>query len=156
MPSADSGRAFGMRVLVVDDDADIRRLIQATLLDDDVVTAPDGVVALDMLTYTEVDAVLLDVMMPLLDGFTVLQTIRGDERLADLPVLMVTAKAGDADHARAFRLGADAYLTKPFDITDLEDRITDVLARTPGQRESFRRAELERAELLQRIETTFG
>ena len=145
-----------MHVLVIDDDADVRRMVSAALLDDDVLTAPDGIVGLDILTYTDVDAVLLDVMMPLLDGFAVLRKIRRDDRTRDVPVIMLTAKAGDRDHAAAFRAGADAYLTKPFDIDDLEATLADVAARSPGQREALRQAELDRAELLARIEQTFS
>ena len=145
-----------MRVLVVDDEYDIRYLVQAALEHCDVLTAADGPSALALLRHTAIDVVLLDVMMPGMDGFAVLRRIRADEQYRDMPVVMLTAKAGEHDHVRAFRDGADAYLTKPFGMDDLEDTLTRVSLLTPTERSVTRAEELSRAQLLVQIEHTFG
>ncbi len=145
-----------MRVLVVDDEYDIRYLVQAALEQCDVLTTADGPSALALLRHTPVDVVLLDVMLPGMDGFSVLRRIRADEDLRALPAVMLTAKAGEQDHVRAFRDGADAYLTKPFGVDDLNDTLTRVTASTPAERAAARAEELNRAQLLVQIEHTFG
>jgi CheY-like chemotaxis protein len=145
-----------MRVLVVDDEYDIRYLVQAALEHCEVLTAADGPSALALLRHTAIDAVFLDVMMPGMDGFSVLRRMRADDRFRDLPVIMLTAKAGEHDHVRAFKDGADAYLTKPFGVDDLDDTLATVAARTPAERMAARGDELSRAQLLVQIEHTFG
>ena len=145
-----------MRVLVVDDEYDIRYLVQAALEHCEVLTAADGPSALALLRHAAIDAVLLDVMMPGMDGFAVLRRIRADEQYKDLPVIMLTAKAGEHDHVRAFRDGADAYLTKPFGVEDLDDTLARVTALSSTERVVSRAEELSRAQLLVQIEHTFG
>ncbi len=145
-----------MRVLVVDDEYDIRYLVQAALEQCEVLTAADGPSALALLRHAQVDVVLLDVMMPGMDGFSVLRRIRADSHLRHLPVVMLTAKAGEQDHVRAFRDGADAYLTKPFGVDVLDDTLSRVAASSPGERLTARAEELNRAQLLVQIEHTFG
>ncbi len=145
-----------MRVLVVDDDVDIQTMVRMALEDCDVLVAADGLAALAVLRQTPVDAVLLDVMMPAMDGFAVLRRIRGGENGADVPVVMLTAKAGERDHVTAYRDGADAYLTKPFGLDELEAALAEVTSRSRRDRTAARAEELERAELLARIEHTFG
>ena len=145
-----------MRVLVVDDEYDIRFLVQAALEQCEVLTAADGPSALALLRHAAIDAVLLDVMMPGMDGFAVLRRIRADDQYRDLPVIMLTAKAGEHDHVRAFRDGADAYLTKPFEVEDLEATVARVSGLSPAERATGRAEELGRAQLLVQIEHTFG
>jgi CheY-like chemotaxis protein len=145
-----------VRVLVVDDEYDIRYLVQAALEHCEVLTAADGPSALALLRHAKVDAILLDVMMPGMDGFSVLRRIRGDQQYKSIPVIMLTAKAGEDDHVKAFRDGADAYLTKPFGVDDLDTTIATVTGRTPAQRIAARAEELNRAKLLVQIEHTFG
>jgi CheY-like chemotaxis protein len=145
-----------MRVLVVDDEYDIRYLVQAALEHCEVLTAADGPSALALLRHTAIDAVFLDVMMPGMDGFSVLRRIRADDRFGELPVIMLTAKAGEHDHVRAFKDGADAYLTKPFEVDDLDDLLASVAGRSPAERVAARGDELSRAQLLVQIEHTFG
>ena len=145
-----------MRVLVVDDEYDIRYLVQAALEHCEVLTAADGPSALALLRHAQIDAILLDVMMPGMDGFSVLRRIRGDEQYRDIPVIMLTAKAGEHDHVKAFKDGADAYLTKPFGVDDLDDTIALVTSRSPSERVAARAEELNRAQLLVQIEHTFG
>lgn len=144
-----------MRVLVVDDDTSLRAVVRVALAQAEVWEAADGVAALDTLAMSPVEVVLLDVMMPGISGFEVLSRIRRDPGLADVRVVMLTARAGEDDHLVAFRAGADAYLTKPFDIEQLESVVNEVAVRTPGERQEAREAELRRAQLLRQIEHSF-
>jgi two-component system alkaline phosphatase synthesis response regulator PhoP/two-component system response regulator VicR len=108
-------------VLAVDDETNIRRLIEVNLLRAGyrVTTACDGQDALDKLGRERPDMVLLDVMMPRIDGFELLRRLKADPDTADIPVLMLTAKAQDADIFRGLKSGADFYLTKPFNPQEL-------------------------------------
>lgn len=119
------------RVLVVDDDPDglamMCRLLQAHGLA--VETACDGVRALDALRGTPFDLVLLDVMMPSMTGIEVLNRIRADVRHAHVPVILVTARDGDADLLEGYRLGADYYIPKPFTPQQLLHGVSMVLGR---------------------------
>jgi CheY-like chemotaxis protein len=147
-----------MRILVVDDSAAIRLIVQHALRGHEVIEADSGTAALDLLERTagDIDLILLDIMMPGLSGYGVLARLRADVRLRDLPVVMLTAKAGEHDHVAAFRAGADGYLTKPFDIDDVLGVLAEVAGRTPQERARYREAELSRAELLAQIESSFG
>jgi DNA-binding response OmpR family regulator len=145
-----------VRVLIVDDDPGIRSVVRVALDEMDVVEAPGGAEALALMTSETVDVVVLDVMMPRMNGFQVLAQIRRNPQLRELPVVMLTAKVGEADHVRGLRGGADAYVTKPFDIDALTDMIREVSGRTPIERERMRERELGKAELLRQIEHSFG
>lgn len=113
------------RVMVCDDDPSVRALLEVTLaFDHDVVMATNGQEALDLLaTGTGIDLLVLDVMMPVKDGLTTLAELRADPATADLPVIMLTAKAQDADADAGRAAGANEYLTKPFDPLELEQLI---------------------------------
>jgi adenylate cyclase len=116
-------------ILVVDDDAVNRKLLEHNLLADGhrVVSAKDGNEALERLSDEPVDIVLLDVLMPGLDGFGVLEHIRSDSELQDLPVIMISG-LGDFDSViRCIELGAEDYLPKPFDPVLLRARISAAL-----------------------------
>jgi CheY-like chemotaxis protein len=110
-----------LRVLVVDDSTAVRDLIVVNfdLEGFEVRSAIDGVEALEVLAGWRPDVITLDVMMPRLGGFDTLERIRADDRLADLPVVVVSGRAQDADRDRGLALGADAYLGKPFEPNDL-------------------------------------
>jgi DNA-binding response OmpR family regulator len=118
------------RVLVVDDDADIRGLVRELLERSgyDVLEAPDGNEGLRVFYAEQPDLVILDVSMPGLDGWAVLERIR---ELSDAPVLMVTARAEELDKVRGLRAGADDYVTKPFGRQELLARVDAALRRTP-------------------------
>jgi DNA-binding response OmpR family regulator len=147
-----------MRVLVVDDEPHIRGLVADVLSDDfEVLEAADGAEALELLHGGQrVHCVLLDVMMPGLSGLEVLHRVRNNVAFDRTAIVMLTAKAGEYDHLHAFRNGADAYLTKPFDVDDVIKVVTDVIGLPAEDRAQRRRTELERAELLARIESSFG
>ncbi len=109
------------KILAVDDERHIVRLVQVNLERQgyQVVTAFDGKEALEKIEAEMPDLVVLDVMMPYMDGFEVLQTIRKNPNTRDLPVIMLTAKAQDADVFRGWQQGVDCYLTKPFNPMEL-------------------------------------
>ena len=115
------------RVLVVDDQAPVRRVVRRLLERSgyEVDEAGDGGVALDRLKVDVPDAVVLDVTMPVIDGWTTLERIR---ELSDVPVLMLTGRSAELERARGLRGGADDYLIKPFGGDELVSRL-DVLVR---------------------------
>jgi len=122
------------RVLVVDDEADIRELVRELLsrAGYDVVEAPNGSEALKVLYAQQPDFVILDVQMPVLDGWETLTRIR---EVSDVPVLMLTARAEELDKVRGLRAGADDYITKPFGRQELLARVSANLRRA-GSRET--------------------
>jgi two-component system KDP operon response regulator KdpE len=118
-------------ILVVDDEPAIVRLVRAKLQADGyaVATASRGEEALERLEADRPDLVVLDLMMPGIDGFETLRRIRAQ---GQVPVIMLTARAGDADKLRGLEGGADDYVTKPFNPDELAARIAAVLRRTAG------------------------
>jgi len=116
------------RVLVVDDDTEMCAMLKEYLSKEqfEVSLAHDGVTALRLVDESMPDIVLLDVTMPSLGGFDVLRRLRGD---TDLPVLMLTARDDFSDRVHGLELGADDYLTKPFNARELVARINAILRR---------------------------
>jgi DNA-binding response OmpR family regulator len=117
-------------VLVVDDDATIRRLLQITLETEGftVSTAGDGVEGLRMAQEApRPDLVLLDIMMPGMDGLQVCHTLKNDPATEDMPVVLLSAKAQSHDIELGMRVGADDYITKPPDLLDLVARVRQLL-----------------------------
>ena len=109
------------KILAVDDERHIVRLVQVNLerAGYEVVTANDGKEALEKVAQENPDLVVLDVMMPYMDGFEVLQNLRRNPTTRDIPVIMLTAKAQDADVFKGWQSGVDCYLTKPFNPMEL-------------------------------------
>lgn len=141
-------------ILVVDDEPDIRLLTKLNLERDGhrVTTADDGVAALAEVARSRPDLILLDVMMPELDGWSVLEQLKAasDQATAEIPVVMLTALGGAMDRAKGGIEGAVRYLTKPIDIDELRRTITEALAAPePPQR---RNAQHKALEMLARIE----
>lgn len=116
-------------VLVVEDEDSILLSLQFLLAQAGytVTTARDGVAALRALEAQAPDLVLLDVMLPLLDGFELCRRIRANPALADTRIMLLTARGRDSEVARGLALGANAYLTKPFSTRDLMQRIRTLL-----------------------------
>jgi DNA-binding response OmpR family regulator len=116
------------RILIVDDEPRYLRLLEANLKTEGyaVVTASDGLQAVDVFSAQPVDLVLLDVMMPRLDGFGTCQRIR---EFSNVPIIMLTAKGEEQDRVKGLDLGADDYLVKPFSATELLARVRAVLRR---------------------------
>ncbi len=117
------------RILVIEDDGAIRRLIEATLSrrGDEVHCAVDGVAGLEAAERVQPDVIVLDVMMPRMDGWEVLTRLRASDAFAFTPVILLTALASPDHRVEGFRLGADDYITKPFRAAELELRVTRAL-----------------------------
>ncbi len=122
------------RILAVDDEPNIVRLIQVNLERNGytVETANNGVQALAKIRERRPDLVVSDVMMPEMGGFELLDSIRMDPALADLPVIMLTAKTQDADVVRGYSTGVDMYLTKPFNPMELLQFVKRILSSSSG------------------------
>jgi DNA-binding response OmpR family regulator len=122
-------------VLVVDDDSDIRGLVQELLhrAGYDVIEAPDGTEGLKRFYADQPDLVILDVQMPRLDGWAVLERIR---EVSDAPVIMLTARAEELDKVRGLRAGADDYVTKPFGRQELLARVEAHLRRSRDRQDA--------------------
>lgn len=123
--------AASRRILVADDDPSIATLIQVTLKDPryEIVAVTNGLEALKSFEHGSYDVVILDVMMPYVDGFEACQRIR--ER-SDVPIVMLTSRDGTDDIVHGFELGADDYITKPFKTAELLARIEAILRRVEG------------------------
>jgi CheY-like chemotaxis protein len=124
------------RVLVVDDDDVIRQLITVNLELEgfDVVTAVDGQDALDKVKGAQPSVITLDVMMPRLDGWEAAARLRSDPETAHIKVILLSARAQEADLQRGERIGVDAYLTKPFDPDELIDLVRRLMDDAGEQR----------------------
>jgi DNA-binding response OmpR family regulator len=120
------------KLLIVDDEAHIRLLIEQALedLEDEGVeflTADNGEVALEIIKAEKPQLVFLDVMMPKMNGFDVCQMVKHELELQDVYIVMLTAKGQEFDKQRGEEVGADAYMTKPFDPDELLDKVEQVL-----------------------------
>ena len=133
----------GKRVLVVDDDVKTVELVKLYLNRDGykVLTAYNGVEALRLARESHPDLIVLDLMLPGIDGFEVCRTLRDE---SDVPIIMLTARTTDQDKLTGLGLGADDYVTKPFSPKELAARIRAVLRRLPGERGP---AEIKRGEI---------
>ncbi len=118
-----------IRVLVVDDDPSIVDMLRMGLEAEGmrVHTAGDGAEALEVLHATAIDLVVLDIMMPRVDGWMALMEIRNDPATADIPVIMLTAKTQDLARILAFKQGVQQYVTKPFNLMELVARIQSLM-----------------------------
>jgi DNA-binding response OmpR family regulator len=116
-------------VLIADDDVDIVRFVALNLRLEgfEVVVANDGQDALDKARDVQPNLILLDTMMPRMDGYEVCSRLRDEQAGSPIPVIMLTAKSLEADRAMAFTAGADDWVTKPFDPADLVSKVKDRL-----------------------------
>ena len=122
-----------MKILVVDDEELLVKGIKFNLENDGytVLTGSDGAQAVDLAASEHVDLIVLDLMMPKLDGLGACRKIR---EFSDVPIIMLTAKSGDMDKLMGFEHGADDYITKPFNILELKARIRALLRRSAPAR----------------------
>ena len=116
-------------ILTADDDPQLLRLVARNMQLEgyEVITASDGKQALELIETNQLDLVLLDVMMPRMDGFTVCHRVR---EFSSVPIIIITARGQDQDKVRGLDLGADDYLTKPFSVDELLARVRAVLRRS--------------------------
>jgi DNA-binding response OmpR family regulator len=134
-----------MRVLVIDDEAPIRLLCRVNLEAEgmEVLEAEDGPSGLAKARSERPDVILLDVMMPGLDGWRVAEELLDDERTEGIPIVFLTARAELRDRARGIDLGGVDYVTKPFNPVDLAPLVRDLSARVErGERDDLRREKL--------------
>ncbi len=122
------------RILVVDDDKQIVRVLQTYLTQEGmtVLTAYNGTEALALIRQERPDCVVLDLMLPGQSGWDVTRQMRADEHLAAIPILMLTARVDDTDKIVGLELGADDYVTKPFNLREVIARVRAILRRTRG------------------------
>jgi diguanylate cyclase (GGDEF)-like protein len=127
----------GGRILVVDDDTDIARFVELTLTMEgfEVIVAHDGEQALELVLQRQPDLVVLDLMMPVLDGVEVTRRLRANAMTSALPVIMLTAKGQTVDKVLGLTAGADDYVVKPFDTLELVARVRGTLRRNQEFRE---------------------
>jgi two-component system response regulator RpaA len=120
------------RILVIDDDPAIAELVAINLemAGYEVSQAEDGIKGQALALQLLPDLVILDLMLPRVDGFTVCQRLRRDERTADIPILMLTALGQTQNKVEGFNAGADDYLTKPFELEEMLARVRALLRRT--------------------------
>jgi CheY-like chemotaxis protein len=118
------------RVMAVDDDHVIRGLLEVNLEMEgyDVVTAVDGQDALDKVAADPPHLILLDVMMPNVNGWQVAEALKGDEATRHIPIIFLSARAMEADVRKGTDIGVESYVTKPFDPIDLMDLVARLLA----------------------------
>jgi DNA-binding response OmpR family regulator len=117
-------------IVVADDEPFILSAIKDTLSDDyNVLTATDGKAALSMIKKNRTDMVVLDIMMPEMDGIEVCRHMKNDEDLASIPIILLTAKGQIIDIEKGFKAGIDAYIVKPFSPARLIDKIEELFAR---------------------------
>jgi PAS domain S-box-containing protein len=152
--------ADGARILVVDDNADLRDYMRRILTAEgyQVETAVDGQSGLETARRIEPTLVLSDVMMPGLDGFGLLAQLRADARLAEIPVLLLSARAGEESRVEGLSAGADDYLTKPFSARELLARVASNLQMYRLRQESRQRLaeEARTQEVLNQVGTTIA
>ena len=142
------------RVLVVDDEPDIGAVLALALEADgfEVAKAADARTALTALETDPPDVVILDVMMPGMDGFELLGQVRQRHLAPDTRFIVVTCRTSERDHLRGWELGADDYVTKPIEPNRLGDRVLKVLAASAEDLAFRRTDELAKAALLDRLE----
>lgn len=146
------------RICIVDDDPDIRHLVTYALVDEghEVSTCPDGAAAFEMLKEDPPDLMLLDIMMPGMDGYQVLEAMREAGLREATKVLILTAKGSERDWEQGFELGANVYMTKPFDPDELIVAVRELLAASEEELKTRREEEYDKAHLLSQLEAIFG
>ena len=125
------------KVLIVDDEEHIRELIKFNLKKEgyDIEVAVNGREAIEIIKKIKFDLILLDLMLPEIDGLEVCKEIRKNENTSDIPVMMITAKGEEFDKVLGLELGADDYITKPFSIRELIARVKALLRRSNVKKE---------------------
>ena len=134
------------RVLVIDDEPPIRLLCRVNLEAEgmEVLEASDGPTGLEKARNEEPDVILLDVMMPGLDGWQVAEALLDEERTRSIPIIFLTARAEIRDRARGLDLGGIDYVTKPFNPVELAPLVRELIARVDrGERDDLRREKLD-------------
>ena len=121
------------KILVVDDEPDVVSLLDLMLKGQgySVIVAVDGQEALEKARSEKPDLILLDIMLPRIDGYKVARMLKFDEKYSQIPIIMLTAKVQEKDRQMGMETGADEYITKPFDVTALLAKIKEILLKSP-------------------------
>lgn len=137
-----------VKILVIEDDLIVARTIERSLRGEQyqVVLATSGAAGLNAARQAIPDLVILDVVMPGMDGYAVCRTMRADPQLANVPILFLTARVKDDDRLAGFKAGADDYLCKPFNLDELFLRIQAILRRTLHRSQAFPHGQPPQAE----------
>jgi len=124
-------------ILVIDDEKDLIELVRYNLEKEgfQITSAFDGEAGMSMATQANPDVILIDLMLPGIDGLEVCRQLRASERTSRIPIIMLTAKSSESDRVVGLELGADDYVTKPFSPRELAARVKAVLRRTSPQRQ---------------------
>jgi DNA-binding response OmpR family regulator len=121
------------KILVVDDEPEVVMVVETrlTLNGYEVITAKDGPEALDRAKAEKPDLIILDLMLPKMDGYKVCGLLKSDARYSKIPIILFTARVQDSDRAMGKDVRADSYVTKPFDAEVLLEKIKELLKETP-------------------------
>ncbi|MBN2139132.1 MAG: response regulator transcription factor [Sedimentisphaerales bacterium] len=121
----------GSTILIVEDDRDIMEMVEYNLAEEgyDTFSALDGKVGVELAAKHHPDLIILDVMLPVMDGFEVCRALKNDSSTADIPIIILSAKSQETDKVLGLELGADDYVTKPFSPRELIARIRAILRR---------------------------
>jgi len=120
------------KILIIEDDPSALRLIQYTLEQEgyQVLAATNGLAGIRKAQNEELDLIVLDIMLPGIDGFEICHRLRAEPQTAQLPILMLSAKAQEVDKATGLKVGANDYITKPADPSEIINRVRTLLAQT--------------------------
>lgn len=121
------------RILIVDDEPDLRSVLRFGLEAErfEVLEASDGEAGLQLACDALPDLVVLDLMLPRMDGYKVCRALKFDDRYRHIPVIILSARSGETDRRLAMELGADDFVTKPYDMRDLVGRVRERLQKSP-------------------------
>lgn len=124
----------GKRILLVDDEAQLVEMVVMRLEASgyEIITAVDGQEGLDKARQVNPDLIILDLMLPKIDGYKVCRMLKFDEKYKNIPILMFSARAQEQDRQMGLHVGADAYITKPFDPKSLLEKIEELLSKKPA------------------------
>jgi CheY-like chemotaxis protein len=152
VPCPPSSQAVRPRVLIADDNSDMRHYLARLLSEQyEVETVADGQSVLQSAHKNPPDLIVSDVMMPLLDGFELLKALRADEQTRTIPVVLLSARAGEESRVEGIQAGADDYLIKPFSAREPLTRISGRLEIARLQRDRESQLRISQAELEQRV-----
>ncbi len=122
------------KILIIEDDRDIVEMVEYNLQDDgyETISALNGEMGIELARRGRPDLIILDIMLPVIDGFDVCKILKNDEKTADIPIIILSAKSQETDKVVGLELGADDYVTKPFSPRELIARIRAILRRGRG------------------------
>jgi putative two-component system response regulator len=131
------------RLVIAEDNLAVQALLQAILKEYTLYQAPNGQLAWETIQKEQPDLILSDIMMPLMDGYSLVENIKSDKNTKNIPIILITASANKTDRIKGLQLGADDFLTKPFHHLELKARVNNVISLRKLYREKLRSEQLE-------------